>query len=43
MGGNDLIINEFYIRDWKVIIIYQVTCYDIDVIIEFLKDISCPR
>ena len=38
-----MIIDTFYIKDWKVIILYETTCNDIDFIIETLRDIKCPR
>ena len=38
-----MIIDKFYIYDWKIIILYETTCDDIDFIIETLKDIRCPK
>lgn len=38
-----MIIDEFYIYNWKVIILYECSCEDIDFIIETLKDINCPN
>ena len=36
-------IDKFSIFGWKVTILYQCTCDDIDFIIETLKDINCPN
>ena len=38
-----MIRDSFYILDWKVCILYECTCDDIDYIIETLKDINCPN
>ena len=38
-----MIIDEFYIYNWKVTILYECSCEDIDFIIETLKDINCPN
>ena len=38
-----MIIDKFHILEWKVIILYETTCDDIDFIIETLKDINCPN
>ena len=38
-----MIIDKFYIYDWKITILYETTCDDIDFIIETLKDIRCPK
>ena len=38
-----MIIDKFYILEWKVIVLYETTCDDIDFIIETLKDINCPN
>lgn len=38
-----MIIDSFEIQDWKVTILYEVTCDDTDYIIETLKDIYCPN
>ena len=35
--------DEFNIYDWKVIILYECTCNDINYIIKTLKDINCPN
>ena len=38
-----MIIDKFYIYDWKITILYETTCDDIDFIIETLEDIKCPK
>lgn len=38
-----MIIDEFTIYDWNVLIMYETTCDDIDFIIKALKDINCPK
>jgi Zn-dependent peptidase ImmA (M78 family) len=38
-----MIIDKFEIYGWKVTILYETTCDDIDFIIETLKDINCPN
>ena len=38
-----MIIDSFKILDWKIQIFYECTCYDIDFIIETLKEINCPN
>jgi hypothetical protein len=38
-----MIIDKFYIYDWKVTVLYETTCDDIDFIISTLKDIHCPH
>ena len=38
-----MIIDSFYIYNWKVTILYECSCEDIDFIIETLKDINCPN
>ena len=38
-----MIIDKFHILEWKVIILYETTCDDIDTIIETLKEINCPN
>ena len=38
-----MIIDKFSIYNWKVTILYETTCDDIDFIIETLKDIRCPK
>ena len=38
-----MIKDSFYIKKWKVTILYDCTCDDIDYIIETLKDINCPN
>lgn len=37
-----MILDSFTIKTWKVLILYECTCDDIDYIIEALKDINCP-
>ena len=43
MGRHVMIIDKFSIYDWKVTILYETTCDDIDFIIETLKGINCPK
>ena len=38
-----MIKDEFNILDWKVQILYECTCNDINYIIETLKEIKCPN
>ena len=38
-----MIIDEFSIFNWKVTILYETTCDDIDFIIRALEDINCPQ
>ena len=38
-----MIKDEFLIKTWKVTVLYECTCDDIDYIIETLKDIQCPN
>ena len=38
-----MIIDKFNILNWKVQILYECTCKDIDYIIETLKEIKCPN
>ena len=38
-----MIIDKFSIYNWKVTILYETTCDDIDFIIEILKEIDCPK
>ena len=38
-----MIIDEFSILNWDVIVLYETTCDDIDSIIQTLKDINCPN
>ena len=37
-----MIIDNFNIYNWNVIILYECSCDDIDFIIETLQDIHCP-
>ena len=38
-----MIVDSFYIYNWKVTILYECSCEDINFIIETLKDINCPN
>ena len=38
-----MIIDSYNILNWKVKILYECTCDDIDYIIETLKEIKCPN
>lgn len=38
-----MIIDKFNIYDWEITILYETTCDDIDIIIETLMDINCPK
>ena len=38
-----MIIDEFSIYNWKITVLYETTCNDIDTIIETLMDINCPK
>ena len=38
-----MIIDEFNIYNWNIIVLYECTCDDIDYIIETLKGIKCPN
>lgn len=38
-----MIEDIFKIKDWKVIILYEVTCDDTNYIIQTLRDINCPN
>ena len=38
-----MILDKFYIYNWKVVVLYECSCKDIDFIIETLKDIKCPN
>lgn len=38
-----MIKDVFYIKNWKVTILYECTCDDIDYIIETLKQVNCPK
>ena len=35
-----MIIDKFHILEWKVVVLYETTCDDIDFIIETLKEIN---
>ena len=43
MGRNVMIIDKFNIYDWKITVLYETTCDDIDVIIETLMEVNCPK
>ena len=43
MGRYVMIKDSFFIYNWKVTILYETSCEDIDYIIETLKDINCPN
>ena len=38
-----MIKDVFYIKSWKVTILYECTCDDIDYIIETLKQVNCAK
>jgi hypothetical protein len=38
-----MIIDNFFTKGWKVTILYECSCDDIDFIIQTLKDINCPN
>ena len=38
-----MIKDIFYEYDWKVTVLYETTCNNIDYIIETLEDIQCPK
>lgn len=38
-----MIKDVFYIKSWKVTILYECTCDYIDYIIETLKQVNCPK
>ena len=38
-----MIKDIFYEYDWKVTVLYETTCNNIDYIIETLRDIECPN
>ena len=38
-----MIKDVFYIKSWKVTILYECTCDNIDYIIETLKQVNCPK
>ena len=37
-----MIIDKFSVYNWRITILYETTCDDIDFIIKILKDIKCP-
>lgn len=38
-----MIVDNFTIKNWKVKVLYEATCQDIDTIIETLRGIKCPK
>jgi hypothetical protein len=38
-----MILDQFNINDWNVLILYECTCEDTDYIVDALKDINCPN
>ena len=38
-----MIKDIFYEYDWKITVLYETTCNNIDYIIETLNDINCPK
>lgn len=38
-----MIKDVFYEYDWKITVLYETTCNNIDYIIETLNDINCPK
>lgn len=38
-----MIVDSFYIKNWKVTVLYECTCDDIDYIIKTLRKINCPN
>ena len=38
-----MIKDIFYEYDWKITVLYETTCNNIDYIIETLSDINCPK
>ena len=38
-----MIKDIFYEYDWKITVLYETTCNNIDYIIETLSDIQCPK
>ena len=38
-----MIVDSFYIKNWKVTVLYECTCDNIDYIIETLRKINCPN
>ena len=43
MGRNVMIKDSIIIYNWKITILYECSCDDIDYIIEALKGINCPN
>jgi hypothetical protein len=38
-----MIIDKFLVYNWKITILYETTCNDIDFIIKTLMEINCPK
>ena len=38
-----MIKDTFSIKNWEITILYEITCNDIDYVIEILKEINCPN
>jgi hypothetical protein len=38
-----MIKDIIHVKDWKITVLYDCTCDDIDTIIETLMDINCPK
>mgnify|MGYP006916065177 CR=1 FL=1 len=38
-----MISDVIYIKNWRLEVLYECTCDDIDIIIETLRDINCPK
>lgn len=38
-----MIIDKFSVYNWRITILYETTCDDIDFIIETLMEINCPK
>ena len=38
-----MIKDDFHIYNWRVTVLYECSCKDIDYIIETLKEINCPN
>ena len=38
-----MIKDVLYVKDWKITVLYNCTCDDIDIIIKTLREINCPK
>lgn len=38
-----MIKDVLYVEDWKITVLYNCTCDDIDIIIKTLREINCPK